>query len=36
MRARHSANEGFGKEFDRRGDSVKRSVRFSEPPHSDN
>ena len=28
-------NEGFGKEFYRKGNSVKRSGRFSEPPDSE-
>ena len=34
---RHSVNEGFGKDFHRhrKGNSVKRSGRFSEPPDSD-
>ena len=27
---------GFGKAFDRKGDSVKRSRPFSEPPDSEN
>ena len=30
MRARHSVNEGFGKEFYRNGNSVKRLWPFSE------
>ena len=29
-------NEGFGKDFHRKGDSVKRSGPFSEPPDSEN
>ena len=29
-------NEGFGKDFYRKGDSVKRSRPFSEPPDSEN
>ena len=29
-------NEGFGKDFYRKGNSVKRSGRFSEPPDSEN
>ena len=36
MRPRHPANKGFGKEFYRRGASVKRSGPFSEPPDSEN
>ena len=28
-------NEGFGKDFYRKGNSVKRSGKFSEPPDSD-
>ena len=32
----NSVNEGFGKDFDRKGDSVKRSGPFSEPPDSEN
>ena len=36
MRARHSVNEGFGKEFYRKLMSVKRSASFSEPPDSEN
>ena len=35
-RARHSVNEGFGKDFYRKGKSVKRSRPFSEPPDSGN
>ena len=30
MRARHSVNEGFGKEFSKGGNSVKKSGRLSE------
>ena len=29
-------NEGFGKDFYRKGNSAKRSGRFSEPPDSEN
>ena len=29
-------NEGFGKDFYRKGNSVKRSGPFSEPPDSEN
>ena len=29
-------NEGFGNDFYRKGNSVKRSGRFSEPPDSEN
>ena len=29
-------NEGFGKDFYRKGNSVKRSGPFSEPPGSEN
>ena len=29
-------NEGFGKDFYREGNSVKRSQPFSEPPDSEN
>ena len=36
MKAMHSVNEGFGKEFYRKGNSVKRSAPFSEPPDSEN
>ena len=36
MRARHSVNEGFGKEFHGKGNSVKRSGPFSEPLDSEN
>ena len=32
----NSVNEGFGKDFSRKGNSVKRSGRFSEPPDSEN
>ena len=32
----NSANEGFGKDFYRKGNSVKRSGPFSEPPDSEN
>ena len=32
MRARHIVNQGFGKEFCRKGTSAKRSRPFSEPP----
>ena len=32
----NSVNEGFGKDFYRKGNSVKRSGRFSEPPDSEN
>ena len=32
----NSVNGGFGKEFYRKGNSVKRSGRFSEPPDSEN
>ena len=32
----NSLNEGFGKDFYRKGNSVKRSGRFSEPPDSEN
>ena len=35
-RARHSVNEGFGKEFYGKVNSVKRSGPFSEPPKFDN
>ena len=31
----NSVNEGFGKDFYRKGNSVKRSGRFSEPPDSE-
>ena len=31
-----SVNEGFGKDFYRKGNSVKRSGPFSEPPDSEN
>ena len=31
----NSVNEGFGKEFHRKGYSVKRSGSFSEPPDSE-
>ena len=31
-----SVNEGFGKDFYRKGNSVKRSGPFSEPPDSKN
>ena len=30
----NSVNQGFGKDFYRKGNSVKRSGRFSEPPNS--
>ena len=33
---RDSVNEGFGKDFYRKGNSVKRSGPFSEPPDSEN
>ena len=33
---RDSVNEGFGKDFYRKGNSVKRSGPFSEPPDSKN
>ena len=33
---RNSVNEGFGKDFYRKGNSVKRSGRFSKPPDSQN
>ena len=33
---RDSVNEGFGKDFYRKGNSMKRSGPFSEPPDSDN
>ena len=36
IRARHPVNEGFGKEIDRKGKSMKRSGPFSEPPESEN
>ena len=36
MRARHSVNEGFGKDFYRQVNSVKRFWPFSEPPDSEN
>ena len=32
----NSVNGGFGKDFYRKGNSVKRSVRYSEPPDSEN
>ena len=32
----HSTNEGFGKDFYRRGNSEKRSGPFSELPNSEN
>ena len=32
----NSVNEGFGKDFYRKGNSVKRSGRFSELPDSEN
>ena len=32
----NSVNQGFGKDFYRKGNSVKRSGRFSEPPDSEN
>ena len=32
----NSVNGGFGKDFYRKGNSVKRSARFSEPPDSEN
>ena len=32
----NSVNWGFGKGFYRKGNSVKRSGRFSEPPDSEN
>ena len=32
----NSVNEGFGKDFYRKGNSVKRSGPFSEPPDSEN
>ena len=32
----NSVNEGFGKDFYRKGNSVKRSRPFSEPPDSEN
>ena len=35
MRAKHSVNEGFGKEFHRKDNSMKRSRPFSEPPGSE-
>ena len=31
----NSVNQGFGKDFYRKGNSVKRSGRFSEPPDSE-
>ena len=34
--ARHSVNEGFGKDIYREGNSVKRSRPFGEPPDSEN
>ena len=33
---RDSVNEAFGKDFYRKGNSVKRSGPFSEPPDSEN
>ena len=33
---RHSVNEGFGKDFHRKGNSVKRFRPFSEPPDAEN
>ena len=35
MKARNSVNEGFGKEFYRKGNSVKRFRPLSESPDSD-
>ena len=32
----NSVNEGFGKDFHRKGNSVKRSGPFNEPPDSEN
>ena len=32
----NSVNEGFAKDFYRKGNSVKRSRPFSEPPDSEN
>ena len=32
----NSVNQGFGKDFYRKGDSVKRSGPFTEPPDSEN
>ena len=32
----NSVNQGFGKDFYRKGNSVKRSGQFSEPPDSEN
>ena len=32
----NSVNEGSGKDFSRKGNSVKRSEPFSEPPDSEN
>ena len=31
----NSVSQGFGKDFHRQGNSVKRSRRFSEPPDSE-
>ena len=33
---RHSVNEGYGQDFYRKGNSVKRSGPFSEPPDCEN
>ena len=35
-RGRHSVTEGFGRDFYRKGSSVKRSRPVSEPPDSEN
>ena len=35
-RGRHSMNEGFGKDFYRKGNSVRWSGSFSEPPDPEN
>ena len=32
----NSVNEGFGKDFHRKGDAVKRFGPFTEPPDSEN
>ena len=32
----NSVNQGFGKDFYRKGNSVKRFGRFTEPPDSEN
>ena len=35
-RGGNSVNEGFGEDFNRKGNSAKRSGPFSEPPDSEN